>query len=192
MAAEELFTKLPSLTSGSFVLQEITPEDGARLIDAIPGFPLPRALLHEAHLPASLPAGFGELSDPYGSHQLSPWRIEGRRSGRVLGVCGFLRWDLLHARAGITAAILPAEEEAPLSHVLGAMMAFGFHEMELNRIEMLVCDERSRRAIERAGMACEAILRQYLRIGDAHEDLSLYAALAEQWHGLRRNDDLPA
>jgi len=183
MAVEELFTALPSLTCGGFILQEITPEDGATLIDAIPGFPIPRALFHAAHHPA---AASGETADPYGSHQLPPWRIEGRRSGRVLGVCGFLRWDILHARAGITAALLPAEEEAPMAHVLGAMMAFGFHEMELNRIEMLAGDERTRAAIERAGMACEALLRQYLRIDDVHEDLYLYAALAEQWHGLRR------
>lgn len=74
-----------------------------------------------------------------------------------------------------------------------ALVAFGFAQLELNRIQArhFVRNPSSGRVMQKLGMRFEGILRQAIRKWDRFEDVALYALLASEWRELQdRNEPL--
>jgi len=74
------------------------------------------------------------------------------------------------------------------TEALRAVLAYGFSQLGLNRIQAkyLPRNPASGRVMQKAGMASEGILRQYLRKGDRFEDLASCAIIRSDWEGAAR------
>jgi ribosomal-protein-alanine N-acetyltransferase len=72
-----------------------------------------------------------------------------------------------------------------MAEAAGAMISFGFREMNLNRIEARCIAENtaSTRVMEKAGMLCEGTLRQRELIKGEHRDIKIYSILRDERKG---------
>ncbi len=117
-------------------------------------------------------------------HDLPPWRVSERQSGRRLAYVRFVNWRLPHSCAELLVAPIDEADgvgvdEASLSEAIAAATAFGFRELDLHRVEMLCMPNRTDiiTAAERAGIHFEAMLRQYAVVNGSATDIVMMAAI---------------
>lgn len=70
-----------------------------------------------------------------------------------------------------------------ITEALGAIIAFGFKELELLRLAALcqVDNIGSARVLEKSGLKFEGVLRQYYFIKGAQRDMKIYSILKHEW-----------
>ena len=115
---------------------------------------------------------------------LAPWGIEHKIEGKLIGSCGFHHWSLEHARAEIGYVLARRYwGQGYMTEAVGAIIAYGFEAMSLNRIEALCrpLNVASARVLEKAGMRFEGVLRQYMFANGTHHDYKIYAILREDF-----------
>jgi ribosomal-protein-alanine N-acetyltransferase len=115
------------------------------------------------------------------------WAIRERGGGEFLGTCGFNRILLERGRRGEIAYDLRSvwQRRGVMSHVLPAIMAFGFDRLRLHRLEALVTpgNERSCRLLERHGFRREGVMAGHAFWKGRYWDQIVY--------GLTRGDEAP-
>ena len=80
----------------------------------------------------------------YQRHWGIRWGIELKSGGGLIGSCGYYAIHSLHRRTGIGYELARAHwSQGMMSEALSAILAFGFGEMELNRIEAFVMPENT-------------------------------------------------
>jgi ribosomal-protein-alanine N-acetyltransferase len=104
--------------------------------------------------------------------------------GKFLGSCGLFNLDQQCRRAEIGYELNFAAWGFGYVHeALMKLIAFGFTEMNLNRIEADVAprNERSARCLERLGFQKEGHLRERWIVGDEVSDSWIYGLLLSEW-----------
>jgi RimJ/RimL family protein N-acetyltransferase len=110
--------------------------------------------------------------------------VEERASGEVIGSVNLI-WSSQEHRQGEIGYTLHPDYQGKgyASEASRALLAFGFHDMDLHRI-CGVCDERnlrSRRLMDRLGMQQEALLRQVEWVKSQWVSHAVYAILRSEW-----------
>lgn len=110
-----------------------------------------------------------------------------RRTGKIIGAIGLKNWSLQHSRAEV-GYVLAREYwgKGYVTEALNAVLAFGFSEMELHRIEAKAVPENrgSTRVMEKAGMKFEGLLRDHQFVKGAYQSLNLYSILKHDFRPL--------
>jgi ribosomal-protein-alanine N-acetyltransferase len=122
------------------------------------------------------------------------WVIEHKRDRKVIGSVEY-RLSLEHRKGELGYVLCRAYwGQGIMTDVLRTLIAFGFEQMGLNRVEA-TCDERnigSWRAMEKAGMRLEGVQRQNLVLKGELRSTRLYAALRAEWikepQGISQNE----
>ncbi|RXZ00191.1 GNAT family N-acetyltransferase [Fictibacillus sp. S7] len=108
------------------------------------------------------------------------WGIAEKTSGRVIGTCGFHNWAKKKRRAEVGYEIRRSEwRKGVMSEVLGVILPYGFHTMELNRIGALIHPDNlgSAKLAEKLGFQAEGQLRDYQFVDGEFQDLVMYSLL---------------
>ncbi len=118
----------------------------------------------------------------YKQKKLAPWAIVHKESAKMIGSIGFVSWREQHFSAEIGYAL--AREywsQGLMSEAVSAIMAFGFGEMKLMRIEArcITANIGSRRVMEKCGMSYEGTLRKSVFAKGEFRDMLLYALINE-------------
>jgi ribosomal-protein-alanine N-acetyltransferase len=184
---EPLFADLPDLDTPRLRLRRVRPEDAADLfafasdplVTRYITWPTHRTLDDSRALIARFLAG-------YARGAATPWGIEHKADGRLIGTCGFTNAAPAHARAEVIYNLArPYWGQGYMPEAVRAALTYGFDALGLNRIEAgcLVENAASARVLEKVGMTFEGVLREYLEIkGDACT-LKQYAILRRDWQG---------
>ncbi len=101
-------------------------------------------------------------------------------TGRVIGSTGLNGIDNLNARANLGYWLrADATGFGYATRAVRLVAAYGFEQMELHRVEILMSveNEPSRRVAERAGATYEGILRGRLLLEGRHHDVHSYAII---------------
>ncbi len=104
--------------------------------------------------------------------------------GKIAGTIGFNHVSEIHRNASIGYWLgKPYEGKGIMSRSFPVVVDYGFHRLNLHRIEVRVATENSRsRAIpERFGFTQEGILREAEKLGNRYVDHVLYSMLAKEW-----------
>lgn len=115
------------------------------------------------------------------------WGIELKAEGRLIGTCGYCRWDRQHHRAEIGYDLWPDYwGQGLMPEALRALLRYGFTEMGLNRAEATThTDNRqSQRVLAKLGFQREGVLRAYYRRGSAYTDQVAFSLLRSEWSDL--------
>ena len=182
---ETVYSRFPELSTPRLRLRETRPEDAQAVLDVLSRPEVtrfynlsPLTRLEEAQeIVARRAQGFA-------LRQRIRWAIARREDDRVIGSCGYVHWVTASARAEIGYELSPDFQGQGLMHeALTAILAFGFDEMRLHRIEALVMPDNtpSRHLLSKFGFQEEGCLRHHgFWKGEFHDLLMLSLLTGEQ------------
>jgi ribosomal-protein-alanine N-acetyltransferase len=110
------------------------------------------------------------------------WAIEHRIDGCMIGTAGFIWWESHEFAAEIGYALArPYWNQGIITEVVHAIVRFGWHQMELNRVQAHCEVENlaSQRVLEKCGFRYEGTLRERVFSKGRFIDLLLYAILRQ-------------
>ena len=108
------------------------------------------------------------------------WGITLKDSGKVIGSCGFLNMLPKHQRAEIGYELCQEYwGKGIASEALEAVVKYGFHHYQLERIEALIepTNLRSQKLVEKQGFIREGLLRHYEFTCGKFDDLYMYSII---------------
>lgn len=114
----------------------------------------------------------------------SNWQVIHKNLGRVIGFVGFIRWERERRCAEIGFWLERAHRgQGLMAEALRPVLAFGFNQMGLDRIEALCqpSNPASERVLSRIGMQREGTVRGRLHAKAEPEDFHLYAVTRADW-----------
>lgn len=188
----DLFKDLPDLHTPRLLLRKMSVEDAPDLFEYASDPLVTRFTSWETHTSIDDSRRFlQDVVDAYAGGDVRGWAVVCKADNRMIGTAGFLFWDQLANRSEIGYAM--SREywgRGLMPEAVSGILAFGFEQMNLNRIEAR-CDARnagSARVLLKCGFQHEGTLReQFVRHGELC-DMLLFAILRREW---RPAADLP-
>lgn len=108
--------------------------------------------------------------------------LHDKETGRIIGRCGIHNWNADHFRAEIGYNMIEEnlKRKGFMSEAIEAIIAYGFRELNLNRIEALVAPGNvpSIRLLQKNNFIQEAVLKQHYLHEGKYEDSLMFALLA--------------
>lgn len=181
----EVFTHLPTLTTSRLVLRPVRMTDAQDLYDYSRDPEVARHVLWDAHSSIHQTRAYIRyLIKQYRSGQPGSFVIELARERRAIGTIGFMWIQQEYRSAEVGYSLGRAYwNQGIMSEALGAVIAFGFEKLHLNRIEAQHESDNpaSGRVMLHAGMRYEGRLRQRIYNKGRYVDVDLYAILREEY-----------
>lgn len=108
-----------------------------------------------------------------------------RKSGNIIGWCGYHTWYTQHNRAEIGYGLYSDDykRQGIMTEALNAILAFGFSNMNLHRIEAMTAsyNTASINTLLKFGFTQEGILREHYLVGDKMEDSLMFSLLKHEF-----------
>lgn len=112
------------------------------------------------------------------------WGLARKERNTLVGTCGLFAWNRAWRKCTLGYELAPeATGQGLMREALGAVIAWGMGEMQLNRIEALVHEKNSPSLalLDGLGFEFEGRLREVGYWGGRHHDLLQYSLLASDW-----------
>lgn len=183
MQIEDAFRNLPNIETERLILRKITMEDAADIHRYASNPEVSKYVFWEAHHSLGATEDYIKfILDLYENGKLSPWGIQHKEDGKIIGTVDFVNWQPQHRTAEIGYAF--SKEywgRGMATEAAKALIKFGFSDMDLVRIQAkcLVENAGSERVMEKAGMAFEGVLRKFIFIKGSHYDVKMYSIIKE-------------
>ncbi|NDK56264.1 GNAT family N-acetyltransferase [Pontibacter fetidus] len=117
------------------------------------------------------------------------FHILDKQSGRVLGKCGYHTWVPTHRRAEIGYELYADEDKNKgyMTEALGAILAYGFEQMNLHRIEAYIAayNVPSAKLLKRFGFTEEGNARGHYVVDGINEDSLFLSLLQPEYEQLK-------
>ena len=127
------------------------------------------------------------LQSRYRTGEFHDWALVYRENGKMIGTCGFTRFNLEANSAEIGYVLNPAYWGMGLApEAARRILQFGFLELRLHRIEAhyMVGNDRSRRVMDKIGMTFEGIQRESLHVRGHYVSIGVCSILMEEYREL--------
>lgn len=190
MTREELqriFTRIPTLETERLQLRAMSVKDASDMYDYARRFDVTRYLLWEPHGDRTYTEHYlSYLERLYRVGEFYDWALVDRKSGHMIGTCGFTRIDLFNRSAEIGYVLNPAYWGRGLAcEAVRAVLEFGFCRLSLHRIDahFMVDNEQSRRVAEKCGMHFEGVMHGALFVRGEYVDVGVCALLSDEYFG---------
>jgi [ribosomal protein S5]-alanine N-acetyltransferase len=122
-------------------------------------------------------------------HSFRNFRMIEKTTSTVLGRCGYHTWIVTHRRAEVGYALLDDsyKQKGYMTEALGPILAYGFEEMGLRRIEALVAayNTPSVMLIKRYGFTQEGVAREHYVVNGVNEDSVVFSILRPEYDQLK-------
>lgn len=127
------------------------------------------------------------LGTRYATGDFYDWAVTlDSEGGKMIGTCGFTRFDPPNDSAEIGYVINPAYHGQEIAvEAAKEVIRFGFEELGLHRIEAkyMIGNSASRRVMEKLGMTFEGELRDALRVGGKFITIGICSIISEKQMG---------
>lgn len=111
--------------------------------------------------------------------------LSDKTTGLIIGRCGIHNWNVDHRRAeiGYNLSDENYKRKGLMTEALGAVMDYGFAQLNLHRIEALVGAGNipSLRLMEKYGFVKEGQLREHYLVAENHEDSLVFSKLQQEY-----------
>jgi len=124
--------------------------------------------------------------EPEGKNR-NRWGVLRKADQRLIGTCGFHKWDKAHRRVEIGYDLSPdCWGQGYMTEALRAAIDNAFTRMNLYRIDALVHVENtgSNRILQKLGFRLEGVLRGYFCWQDTFHDHNFFGLLRDEWRGV--------
>jgi ribosomal-protein-alanine N-acetyltransferase len=178
------FHSFPTLETEHLVLRQLTDADAPALFEYYSDPEFTRFIGFDTHTSLENTRRFiAWITDIYAQKDSIRWGIQLKESNHLIGTCGLHFWkrDIRCAEVGYHVG-RPFWGRGFATEVLRAMVDFGFHRMDLNRIEGRHNDgnDASGRVLEKVGFQKEGLWRQREIKYGKFVDVVQYSLLREE------------
>lgn len=176
-----IFSEFPILETNRLILRQIINEDSLNIYERFSEeevtkyygmFPM-QAITQAERIINNFNKGF--------ENSISiRWGIQLKHNNLLIGTCGYHNWNKYASRAEVGYELSKDYwGKGYMREALTSIISYGFHFMNLNRIEALVYPENtdSHSLLMKSGFLKEGILREYAFFRDIHQDLVMYSLL---------------
>lgn len=181
----QIFSKFPTLETERLVLRALRVSDAADMYDYAKREDVTRYLLWNPHPNVQHTRRYLEyLSGRYRLGLFYDWALINKADKRMIGTCGFVRFDLPHNAAELGYVLNPDYHgQGFMQEAAKRVLKFGFSELELHRIEarFMTENEASLRLMKRLGMTFEGIKRESMLVKGFYRDIGTCAILKNEF-----------
>jgi len=176
-----IFARLPDIETPRLLLRRMTMSDARDVYEYSQDPEVSRHVLWDAHRSIGESRAYLRyILRQYRNNEPSSWGMALTGTGQLVGTIGFVWWNRDYRSAEVGYSLARAHwNKGLMTEALRAVIAFGFDEMALHRIEAQheLANPASGRVMEKAGMRKEGVLRGRLFNKGRHVDVALYAIL---------------
>jgi ribosomal-protein-alanine N-acetyltransferase len=181
MQSEDLFSNLPRLEIPRTILRQITGKDENDMFAYCSDEEVSRYTSWYKHNSLEDTRVFiNKVLESYAAGQTASWGIEDKASGKLIGTCGFVTWNVRHSRAEIGYALSrDFWNQGYMTEIVRKVIEFSFTHMGVVRLEArcMVDNIGSARVMEKSGMQFEGILRKQFFAKGNHHDVKMYSII---------------
>ena len=181
-----IFTKMPTLVTDRLIMRKMLISDYSDMFDYASRPVTTKYLLWSPHeSPKFTKKYLSYLQGQYREENFYDVALVEKDSGKMIGTCGFTKFDLTNNSAEVGYVISPDFWGYGFAaEALHRLMRFGFSELMLHRLTAKIMDGnvRSMRVAEKCGMRHEATHYDAMLIKGRYCTIHEYAILAEEWN----------
>lgn len=190
MTSEEIYRTVPALETERLLLRKLMMEDAEDLFKYASEPSVSRFMPWGVHKTIDDSKGFlASILEAYERQQKLTWAIQLKQTGKMIGTIDYVSWQPKRSKAEI-AYTLSYEYwgQGLMKEAADGLLAFGFKEMGLNKIEapIMLENTQSRRLAEKLGMKLEGVARDHMVIKGEFVDLAMYSLLKTEYLTDRR------
>lgn len=170
------FKEPPTLRTPRLILRKLLKSDAEDMYEYASNPTVSRFLLWDAHpSPKYTLKYLAYLQGRYRAGEFYDWALIDRKSGKMIGTCGFTSFDFQNNSAEVGYVLNPDYWHCGIAaEALFEVLHFAFAVLGLNRVEAkyMLGNEDSRHVMEKCGMTFEGVARdaifakgRYISIG---------------------------
>jgi ribosomal-protein-alanine N-acetyltransferase len=179
-----IFSHMPDLETERLYLRSMRVSDAPDMYDYARREEVTRYLLWNPHPDVSYTRRYLEyLAGQYRLGKFYDWAVCLKETGRMIGTCGFVRFDCPHNCAEIGYVLHPDYRGRGLMpEAVRRVLRFGFSVLNLHRIEARYMVENlpSRQVMEKVGMQFEGVRRSAMLVKGLYRDIGTCAILSNE------------
>lgn len=180
-----IFSHFPPLETDRLYLRALRVSDAADMYDYAKRPEVTRYLLWNPHTDVGYTRRYLEyLAGRYRLGLFYDWALICKKDGRMIGTCGFVRFDCPHNGAEIGYVLNPDyHEQGLMTEAAQRVIRFGFSVLGLHRIEAryMIENAPSRRVMEKLGMTFEGVKRGSMLVKGLYRDIGTCAILTNEF-----------
>ena len=185
MEAGDIFADLPTLQTKRLILREMTLDDASGVFKYSSDPEVLKLVGGKVHKAVRDSEEFlKEICEKCERREIIIWGIWHKEDGRLIGDCGFIKWEVSQARAELD-YLLSREywNRGLMTEAITEVIHFGFERMQLSRIQGIceIANVASARVMEKAGMRFEGVLRSYIQHDGKALDMKMYSIVRKDW-----------
>lgn len=178
-----IFSKTAQLSSPRLLFRKMSRKDAQDMFDYAQRAEVTKYLLWHEHKDLAYTKRYlAYVESCYRAGSFFDFALVDKASGRMIGTCGFTRFDYANDAAEIGYVLHPDYWNKGLAtEAVQTIMEYGFNTLGLHRIEAKYMKDNaaSRRVMEKCGMQLEGIHHHLMLIKGSYEDIGIYAKIKE-------------
>ena len=179
----QIFTHMPTLETDRLRLRPMRMTDSTDMYDYARRSDVTEFLRWSPHPSEQYSRDYLRyIEQRYAMGEFYDWAVVERESGKMIGTCGFTRFDFPHNTGEIGYVLNPDYHGKGYgTEAAERVVRFGFEELELHRIEakFIMGNEASLHVMEKLGMRFEGYRRDGMWIKDGYRTIGVCAILAQ-------------
>lgn len=190
MTAEQLakiFSNIPTIEGERILLREMRVGDCFDMYEYAKNPHVTKYLTWSPHPDREYTKAYLlNLKNHYKMGLFYDWAVVLKDENKMIGTCGFTRFDLQSNSAEIGYVINPAYHGRGIApEAARKVLEFGFYNMGLNRIEarFMVGNDASKRVMEKLGMKFEGVARKAVCVNGIYKDVGTCAIICDEFKG---------
>lgn len=184
-AVYSIFSRIPTLETEHITLRKLSMDDTDDMYEYARRADVTEYLTWSPHTDKAHTFDYlSYLQKRYKTGDFFDWAIVCRDTKKMIGTCGFTRFDFANNSAEIGYVINPEfKGKGVATEACGRVIRFGFENLALNRIEcrFMVENSASRRVMEKNNMTFEGVRREGMLIKGKYRDIGVCSILRSEF-----------
>ena len=182
-----VFSHLPDLATERLTLRKMIVADASDMYEYASRPDVTKYLTWDPHPDRDFTREYLEyLGNRYSAGMFYDWAVVYEPDCKMIGTCGFTAFHCANDCAEVGYVLNPEYWGRGIAvEALEAVIAFGFENLGLNRIEarFMEGNDSSRRVMEKLGMEFEGIERDSVFVKGSYRTVGKYSMLADDFFG---------
>ncbi len=181
----KIFSNIPTLETERLTLRRIRIDDVEDMYEYSKDDFVTKYLIWSPHIDQKYTLEYiNYIQQRYRTGDFYDWGVINRSDKKMIGTCGFTRFDYVNNSAEIGYVLNSAYHGRGIATEAAAeVIKFGFEKLLLNRIECkyIIGNDASRRVMEKNGMKFEGIRREGMLIKGMYRDIGVCSILRSEY-----------